>query len=188
MSASSSRSTCACCIVLLLAAATPAAKLAGTDFVEIPAEKSGLTDGIDKTVKYPWMSPPVDVNGDGHPDLMYYGHHGGGSGFWFGRGDGTFTFDTSGFTARWVWSERDPTWWDVNGDGFMDGIRTPHKDARVLVNDGTGHWKQTNIRLRGMIAGMIGIPKMLRKRRSIQQRRRVSLAYLESILSPVADT
>jgi GT2 family glycosyltransferase len=42
-------------------------------------------------------------------------------------------------------------------------------------------------RLRGMIAGVIGIPKMVRKRRSIQRRRRVSLAYLESILSPVAD-
>jgi GT2 family glycosyltransferase len=42
-------------------------------------------------------------------------------------------------------------------------------------------------RLRGMIAGLVGIPKMLRKRRSIQRRRRVSLAYLESILSPVPD-
>ncbi|MBN1564850.1 MAG: glycosyltransferase family 2 protein [Anaerolineae bacterium] len=42
-------------------------------------------------------------------------------------------------------------------------------------------------RLRGMLAGVIGIPKMLRKRRSIQRRRRVSLAYLESILSPVTD-
>ena len=137
-------------------AAEAAGKLGGTDFVEVPAEKSGLTDGIDKTVKYPWMSPPVDVNGDGHPDLMYYGHHGGGAGFWFGKGDGTFTFDRSGFAARWVWSERDPTWWDVNGDGFMDGIRTRHKDARLLVNDGTGHWRETNIRLRGMIADLDG--------------------------------
>ena len=42
-------------------------------------------------------------------------------------------------------------------------------------------------RLRGMIAGVIGCPKLLRKRRHIQRQRRVSLAYLESILSPIPD-
>ncbi|MBN1202647.1 MAG: glycosyltransferase family 2 protein [Anaerolineae bacterium] len=40
-------------------------------------------------------------------------------------------------------------------------------------------------RLRGMLAGLAGIPKMLRKRRPIQRSRRVSIAYLESILTPV---
>ncbi|MEW6578193.1 MAG: glycosyltransferase family 2 protein [Chloroflexota bacterium] len=40
-------------------------------------------------------------------------------------------------------------------------------------------------RLRGMIAGLIGIPRMMRKRRGIQRSRRVSLAYLESILTPM---
>ncbi len=40
-------------------------------------------------------------------------------------------------------------------------------------------------RLRGMVAGLIGIPRMMRKRRSIQHARRVSLAYLESILTPM---
>jgi GT2 family glycosyltransferase len=40
-------------------------------------------------------------------------------------------------------------------------------------------------RLRGMTAGVLGIPKMLRKRRGIQQARRVSIAYLESILTPM---
>lgn len=39
-------------------------------------------------------------------------------------------------------------------------------------------------RLRGMAAGILGIPRMYRKRRHIQQQRRVSLEYLESILSP----
>jgi GT2 family glycosyltransferase len=39
-------------------------------------------------------------------------------------------------------------------------------------------------RLRGMLAGLSGIPKMLRKRRVIQRNRRVLLSYLESILTP----
>lgn len=40
-------------------------------------------------------------------------------------------------------------------------------------------------RLRGIMAGLRGLPVMLRKRRTIQASRRVSLAYLESILTPV---
>jgi GT2 family glycosyltransferase len=40
-------------------------------------------------------------------------------------------------------------------------------------------------RLRGMAAGLAGIPRMLRKRRGIQRSRRVSIAYLESVLTPV---
>jgi GT2 family glycosyltransferase len=39
-------------------------------------------------------------------------------------------------------------------------------------------------RLRGMLAGLLGIPKMLRKRRVIQRNRRVLISYLESILTP----
>jgi GT2 family glycosyltransferase len=37
-------------------------------------------------------------------------------------------------------------------------------------------------RLHGMLAGLIGLPKMLRKRRSIQAKKRVSDDYIESIL------
>jgi GT2 family glycosyltransferase len=40
-------------------------------------------------------------------------------------------------------------------------------------------------RLRGMAASLSGVPKMLRKRRRIQAHRRVSIAYLESILTPI---
>jgi GT2 family glycosyltransferase len=43
-------------------------------------------------------------------------------------------------------------------------------------------------RLRGMVAGVVGIPNMLRKRRGIQRARRVSLATLESILTPVSES
>jgi GT2 family glycosyltransferase len=42
-------------------------------------------------------------------------------------------------------------------------------------------------RLRGMAAGLLSVPRMLRKRRQIQNSRRVSIEYLESILSPPQD-
>jgi GT2 family glycosyltransferase len=42
-------------------------------------------------------------------------------------------------------------------------------------------------RLRGMAAGLLGTPKMLRKRRRIQRRRRVLMSYLESLLTPVPE-
>ncbi len=41
-------------------------------------------------------------------------------------------------------------------------------------------------RLRGMLAGLWGLPRMWRKRRAIQAARKVSIAYLESILGPPA--
>ena len=132
-------------------AATPAATLPGTHFVRVPAEKSGLTHALKLRtkesptgIKWPWMSPPVDINGDGRADLIYYGHHGGGAAVWFGKGDGTFTFDASGYTARWVFGARDPIWWDLNGDGRADGIGTEgyHIAPFIWVNDGTAHWKK----------------------------------------------
>lgn len=41
-------------------------------------------------------------------------------------------------------------------------------------------------RLRGMAAALRHLPKMLSKRRAVQQSRRVSFAYLESILTPIS--
>ena len=43
-------------------------------------------------------------------------------------------------------------------------------------------------RLRGQLAGVFGIPRMLRKRRAIQRTRVVSRAYLESTLTVVDET
>lgn len=40
-------------------------------------------------------------------------------------------------------------------------------------------------RIRGMLAGLIGLPRMRRKRRAVQALRRVDDAYLQTILSPV---
>lgn len=43
-------------------------------------------------------------------------------------------------------------------------------------------------RLRGMLAGLLSVPRMLRKRRAVQRIRRVDRAYLESILTGVDET
>jgi GT2 family glycosyltransferase len=43
-------------------------------------------------------------------------------------------------------------------------------------------------RLRGQLAGLLGIPKMLRKRREVQRSRVVDRAYLESILTEVDES
>ena len=42
-------------------------------------------------------------------------------------------------------------------------------------------------RLRGMLTGLVTLPKILRKRRSIQRARRVSISELEQALTPVDD-
>ena len=46
-------------------------------------------------------------------------------------------------------------------------------------------WRGTaaRARLRGQLAGLLGIPKMLRKRRAVQRSRTVDQSYLESILT-----
>ncbi len=56
-----------------------------------------------------------------------------------------------------------------------------------LALDALRAWRgqAARARLRGMLAGLVSIPKMLRKRRAIQQSRRVTIEYLESILTPV---
>lgn len=43
-------------------------------------------------------------------------------------------------------------------------------------------------RLRGMLAGLLGIPRMLRKRRAVQRTRRVDTAYLLSVLTETGRT
>jgi GT2 family glycosyltransferase len=60
----------------------------------------------------------------------------------------------------------------------------------VLAWEALRAWRgaAARARLRGMAAGLWGIPRMLRKRRVIQGSRRVSIEYLESILTPVLNS
>lgn len=64
---------------------------------------------------------------------------------------------------------------------WMKVLRTQGR----LASEALKAWRgaAARARLRGMIAGMAGIPRMLRKRRAIQQMRRVSIEYLESVLT-----
>lgn len=57
----------------------------------------------------------------------------------------------------------------------------------VLAWEALRAWRgaAARARLRGMAASALGLPRMLRKRRAIQRGRRVPIAYLESILTPV---
>jgi hypothetical protein len=124
----------------------------------VPPEESGLTHQVKilsttvtEGIKYPWMSSLVDINADGHLDIMYYGHHGGGAAIWFGNGDGTFELDSDGYEARWVFGARDPVWLDVNGDGAMDAVGTEGYNIKgfLYMNTGDGHFGKTSLRYHG---------------------------------------
>jgi GT2 family glycosyltransferase len=55
-----------------------------------------------------------------------------------------------------------------------------------LMRDALRSWrgKAARARLRGMVAGVVGIPRMLRKRKAVQSLRTVSAESLDAILSP----
>jgi hypothetical protein len=139
------------CVLFLAYANCQAAEL--VPFVRVSPEESGLTHIVkqrtkdDPTgIKYPWMSPLVDINRDGNLDIMFYGHHGGGAAIWLGKGGGTFTLDSPDYTSRWAFGTRAPLWWHVNGDNFIDGISSQAMPGGFLfLNDGTGHFKKTTI-------------------------------------------
>jgi GT2 family glycosyltransferase len=59
-----------------------------------------------------------------------------------------------------------------------------------ITRQALGAWRgeAARARLRGQLAGLLSIPRMLRKRRSVQRGRSVNRAYLERILSPVDAT
>lgn len=61
-------------------------------------------------------------------------------------------------------------------------LRTQAKLALEALRAWRG--KAARARLRGMAAGVLGIPRAWHKRRGIQRSRSVSLEYIESILSP----
>ena len=56
----------------------------------------------------------------------------------------------------------------------------------AVGRDALGAWRgeAARARLRGQVAGLLGWPRMLRRRRAIQRARRASDTYIESLLSP----
>lgn len=125
---------------------------------KIPAEESGLSHVLNSDpslgeLKYSWMSPPVDINADGHLDLIVYGHHGGGAAVWLGDGRGKFAFDRQGYADRWQFGGRDPVWISLSKPGVVDAIGTEGYGVagRIFLNTGDGHWQKTNLVLPGAV-------------------------------------
>jgi GT2 family glycosyltransferase len=56
-----------------------------------------------------------------------------------------------------------------------------------ITREALTHWRgaAARARLRGQLAGLLGLPRMLRKRRAVQRMRRVPDAYLTAIMTPI---
>ncbi|GAB4572990.1 MAG: glycosyltransferase family 2 protein [Anaerolineae bacterium] len=76
---------------------------------------------------------------------------------------------------------------DYPGDLFRKHWRAVLGRQARIAWEALRAWRgaAARARLRGIIAGVRGLPRMFRKRRAVQASRRVSLTYLESILTPV---
>jgi GT2 family glycosyltransferase len=70
--------------------------------------------------------------------------------------------------------------WQINRDAII-------RKHWSLFIEAARAWRgqAARARIRGMLAGLIGLPKMLRKRRAVHALRRVDDAYLLSVLRPI---
>ncbi len=79
-----------------------------------------------------------DVNGDGHPDLLFVGSDGtGAQGLFISLGDGAFGFAPpthyAGNSVRIA-----PVYGDVNGDGHLDVVADVEGEMGIYLGDGKG--------------------------------------------------
>ncbi|MFN3762560.1 MAG: glycosyltransferase family 2 protein [Anaerolineae bacterium] len=74
---------------------------------------------------------------------------------------------------------------DYPGDLWRRYWRAVLRAQIRLAGEALRAWRgaAARARLRGMLAGLLGIPRMLRKRRAVQRSRRVDTAYLLSVLT-----
>ncbi len=77
---------------------------------------------------------------------------------------------------------------DLPGDLWRKYWRKILRAQLRIARDAWRAWRgaAARARLRGQLAGLLGAPRMLKKRRAVQRTRRVSIEYLESILTPVS--
>ncbi len=78
---------------------------------------------------------------------------------------------------------------------YPSSLWTEHRGAIVraqwrLARAALGAWrgKAARARLRGMLAGLIGLPRMLRRRKAVQRMRRVGDDVLLRVLTPIDDS
>ncbi len=79
---------------------------------------------------------------------------------------------------------------DYPGDLWRRYWRAILRAQLRLAGEALRAWRgaAARARLRGMLAGLLGIPRMLRKRRAVQRTRRVDTAYLLSVLTGIDKT
>ncbi len=78
---------------------------------------------------------------------------------------------------------------DYPGDLWRIHWRAVLRQQWLLAREALQAWRgaAARARLRGMLAGILGIPRMLRKRRVIQRTREMELGYLESVLTQLTE-
>ncbi|HRU94658.1 MAG TPA: glycosyltransferase family 2 protein, partial [Anaerolineae bacterium] len=85
-----------------------------------------------------------------------------------------------GRNRLWVLAKNYPAdLWRVHWREVLGGVR---RTGWAALKAWRG--KEARATLRGMAAGVGGLPRMVRKRRQIQAQRRVERAYLERLMSP----
>lgn len=131
------------CVHGWLMAAEPA-----LPFEPVPAEQSGLGHKLNSDpalgkIETPYLGPLVDLNGDGHVDIHWYGHSGGGAALFFGDGKGGFKFCGDKYAERWAWHAFSPLWWDLSGTGRLDGAAS-WATTGYYLNDGQARFKKVN--------------------------------------------
>jgi GT2 family glycosyltransferase len=74
---------------------------------------------------------------------------------------------------------------DVPGDLWRRHWPRMLRAQLTISTEALRAWRgrEARARLRGQVAGLLALPRMLAKRRAVQRQRQVSLAYLESILA-----
>jgi GT2 family glycosyltransferase len=79
---------------------------------------------------------------------------------------------------------------DYPGDLWRTHWRTILRAQLHITAEALRAWRgaAARARLRGQLAGLLGLPKMLRKRRQVQRSRIVGRSYLESILTGVDES
>jgi GT2 family glycosyltransferase len=79
---------------------------------------------------------------------------------------------------------------DYPGDLWRTHWRAIARAQLRIATEALRAWRgaAARARLRGMLAGLLGVPMMLRKRRAVQRSRTVERAYLERILTGVDES
>jgi hypothetical protein len=113
------------------------------EWTPVDPARSGLGP-VDPRLKWPWITPAVDVDADGDLDFCVYGHHGrtdekklGGT-WYLNDGAGRFTVDRD--LDRWQMGTIHGVFYDFSGDGVLDHVAYEARVGTWYLNDGKGRF------------------------------------------------